>query len=708
MTQFFKTNISKETFKIANTECLKKAWVFHSLDHFKKTITLHQQQKFFFNLDNDLAGEDDFTSNGSSIDLFEEYTNSKLKTLAEQTEFEAKWKQAFNNDDGFTISEFQGDAIEDGREFGAKVIAYFEIDRQKNHPNKLTKDFNQFANITQAVEQTKLLLENEQNKYIYLYEPAFEFDNFNLKVRCDVLKLKGNNHVEIIEAKATTSVKKEHFWDLVYQAYVLEKNGYIVDNISICRLNKDYLYAQDYHYYFDFSEEIEKLDRKYFDLDLDFYQIKKVVDQLDELDLGFKDLDQLEDHDLERLVVIDQETYGSARQRASLFEDYKNLKKFLNLDDLFIKIADFLSLEDHQITSVFNSDSCFLQVDKKAKNWISWQLDETEKIACKHILKYFDQNIEGWWQLTGKNKDVRAYLIKHLSSPYFKDYQTLNDPEIINLVGSSDFFNETQNRIFELAKLDQEIQSDETLMIEDKNFWYLRQELSKYSKRPVFMYDFETVKFAVPRFYKTNPYYQTPFQYSIDVIYDDNYDYNQPQTMKHYQFLSNSVQDPRKAFVINFLKDIFNNHPGVYVAYNKSFEQRVLKSLACLFPKLEQALMYIVNNTIDLMDFFKGKKDLRPSFLIGNKNFHGLYSIKKTQPALDPNFSYKDLTINNGSKASEVFRRFLEARIDQQSWENFIKPDMINYCNRDTLAMVVILKRVSEIARKWELKHDQE
>ncbi|SYV95848.1 Uncharacterised protein, partial [Mycoplasma putrefaciens] len=69
------------------------------------------------------------------------------------------------------------------------------------------------------------------------------------------------------------------------------------------------------------------------------------------------------------MVVIDQETYGSARQRASLFEDYKNLKKFLNLDDLFIKIADFLSLEDHQITSVFNSDSCFLQVDKKAKNW---------------------------------------------------------------------------------------------------------------------------------------------------------------------------------------------------------------------------------------------------------------------------------------------------------------------------------------------------
>ncbi|KNG79599.1 DUF2779 domain-containing protein [Mycoplasma sp. HU2014] len=706
MSNIFKTNISKETFKTANTQCIKQAWVFHSIQNFKTTLEFSKNKKYFFNLDNDLESEDDYNSNATNINLFEDYVFSDLKTDKEKELIRQKLEESILSDDGFSLEEFQGDAIEDGKEFGQKAIEFFEIEKRKNHPNKLTKSFNEITKTQQAVKETKELLEKYQDKYIYLYEPAFEYDNFNLKVRCDILKLLGDNRVEIIEAKATSSVKKEHFWDLVYQAYVLEKNGYIVENIKICKLNRDYLHAEDLNYYFDFKKELADLDDKHSDGKISFDKAKEVVENIDNLNLNFKDLDDTEDLDIEKLVSLDELTFGESKNRVTLFQDYQNLKNFINLDELFYKISEYLSLNENEILSIFNNESCYLQITKtRSRNaeWTNWELGE--KSACKHVLKYFDQTIEGWWQLTGKNKDKRAFLIKELPSPYFKDYNTLNDVVIDNLVDSKTFFNKDQERIFEVAKYEQEILNDESLMIKDENYDFLKQELKKYQKYPIFMYDFETVKFAVPRFYRTNPYHQTPFQYSIHIINDDNYDYNDEQTMKHYQFLSDSKQDPRKGFVIQFLKDIFENDPGVYVAYNKSFEQRVLKCLACLFPELELPLLYVVNNTIDLIDFFKGKKGERPSFLIANKNFHGLTSIKKTQPALDPHFTYKMLTINNGGKASEMFRRFLEDRLDDQLWDQTFKQDMINYCNRDTLAMVVILKRVFEITRKWEKKH---
>jgi DNA polymerase III epsilon subunit-like protein len=81
--------------------------------------------------------------------------------------------------------------------------------------------------------------------------------------------------------------------------------------------------------------------------------------------------------------------------------------------------------------------------------------------------------------------------------------------------------------------------------------------------------------------------------------------------MKHHDFLSSQLADPRPDFIVNFINDMLIKHQkGVYVAYNKSFEQTVLKYLAYQFPKYAKPLIYIAANTIDLMDFFKGKSSL--------------------------------------------------------------------------------------------------
>lgn len=141
MSNIFKTNISKETFKTANTQCIKQAWVFHSIQNFKTTLELSKNKKYFFNLDNDLESEDDYNSNATNINLFEDYVFSDLKTDKEKELIRQKLEESILSDDGFSLEEFQGDAIEDGKEFGQKAIEFFEIEKRKNHPNKLTKSF---------------------------------------------------------------------------------------------------------------------------------------------------------------------------------------------------------------------------------------------------------------------------------------------------------------------------------------------------------------------------------------------------------------------------------------------------------------------------------------------------------------------------------------------------------------------------------------
>lgn len=72
-----------------------------------------------------------------------------------------------------------------------------------------------------------------------------------------------------------------------------------------------------------------------------------------------------------------------------------------------------------------------------------------------------------------------------------------------------------------------------------------------------------------------------------------------------------------------------------------------------------------------------------------------------TQPSLEPSFNYADLVINKGDKAAQTFRQFVVGDLTDDQWA-IIRPSMIAYCNRDTLAMVVILKRVEEMIKEYE------
>ena len=78
-------------------------------------------------------------------------------------------------------------------------------------------------------------------------------------------------------------------------------------------------------------------------------------------------------------------------------------------------------------------------------------------------------------------------------------------------------------------------------------------------------------------------------------------------------------------------------------------------------------------------------------------DFHGSFSIKSVLPALfpnDPELDYKNLEIQSGDVAMNVFPRLQEvADLDEKE---SIRKSLLAYCRLDTLAMVKIWEKLNK------------
>ncbi|MBD3249621.1 DUF2779 domain-containing protein, partial [Candidatus Woesearchaeota archaeon] len=114
---------------------------------------------------------------------------------------------------------------------------------------------------------------------------------------------------------------------------------------------------------------------------------------------------------------------------------------------------------------------------------------------------------------------------------------------------------------------------------------------------PLHYLDFETFQMSIPPFDNTYPYQQIPFQYSLHVVDSPG---SKP---KHISFLAEGSKDPRKKF-LSSLKEALGSK-GDIIVYNQSFEQRILKSLAELFPKEKKWVESIFERMVDLLIPFR-------------------------------------------------------------------------------------------------------
>jgi predicted RecB family nuclease len=127
------------------------------------------------------------------------------------------------------------------------------------------------------------------------------------------------------------------------------------------------------------------------------------------------------------------------------------------------------------------------------------------------------------------------------------------------------------------------------------------------------------------------------------------------------------------------------------VAYNASFEKRCLQHLADNVPSQRAALKSVIERLVDLLPIVRDH--------VYHPDFGGSFSMKKVTPALVPGLGYEDLDIADGGTAQAVLEGLLlgneDSTLDQR---RSLRQQLLDYCERDSVAMVRIVQRLSELA----------
>ncbi len=192
--------------------------------------------------------------------------------------------------------------------------------------------------------------------------------------------------------------------------------------------------------------------------------------------------------------------------------------------------------------------------------------------------------------------------------------------------------------------------------------------------------DFETIAFAVPRWIGTRPYQQVPFQFSCHSETADG-------EITHDAFLSVDGNDPRRACAEALIAHLStpSSRDGSIVAYNAGFERGCIIALAKSFSDLAGELKAIAARVVDLLPV------TRSGYY--HRDQRGSWSIKKVLPTIAPELNYANLEVGDGEAAQLAWREAAspETTTDRR---NAIKAALLEYCERDTWAMVVLLRRL--------------
>jgi len=202
---------------------------------------------------------------------------------------------------------------------------------------------------------------------------------------------------------------------------------------------------------------------------------------------------------------------------------------------------------------------------------------------------------------------------------------------------------------------------------------------------PINFLDFETFQDAIPRFEGQGPYKNIPFQYSLHILHETG-------ELEHKEFLADETEDPRLGLTQQLLEDLTDE--GTIFAFHQSFEIGVINGLARHFDQYVAQLRSLISRFKDLEIPFNQLMYYHP-------DFHGSFSIKAVLPALfpdDPELDYKNLDIQSGDVAMNIFPRLQEV-VDPDEKES-IRKSLLAYCRLDTLAMVKIWEKLSRNSAK--------
>ncbi len=191
---------------------------------------------------------------------------------------------------------------------------------------------------------------------------------------------------------------------------------------------------------------------------------------------------------------------------------------------------------------------------------------------------------------------------------------------------------------------------------------------------PVYYFDYETSQSLLPPWDGTRPYQQVPFQYSLHVQREPDGD------IEHREYLHRDDSNPMPALLEMLREDI--GVVGSVLVWYEPFEKTRNNEMAAAFPEHAAFLDDLNERVIDLMRPFSDETITDPAF-------KGSASIKKVLPALVPELAYDDLDIQEGLSASRLWKEVTLTN-PEASERDKVYADLVDYCNRDTWAMVAI------------------
>ena len=193
--------------------------------------------------------------------------------------------------------------------------------------------------------------------------------------------------------------------------------------------------------------------------------------------------------------------------------------------------------------------------------------------------------------------------------------------------------------------------------------------------------DFETISRAVPVWPGMAPWEQAAAQFSYHEARPDG-------TYSHVGHLAEGSHDARPELARAMLEATAG---AERVVMYTPFERTRIRSLQKSEPVLAPGLKELEDKLIDLHPVIRD--------YVYHPDFHGGFSLKYVLNPLVPELTYDDLVIVDGLVASvEIARLLFVAQKISPEERDRVRKDLLDYCERDTWAMVKLLERLRELA----------
>jgi predicted RecB family nuclease len=200
---------------------------------------------------------------------------------------------------------------------------------------------------------------------------------------------------------------------------------------------------------------------------------------------------------------------------------------------------------------------------------------------------------------------------------------------------------------------------------------------------PMAFLDFESVGLAVPAWNGCHPYDAVPVQFSCHVQATNG-------DLVHHEWLAEGPGDPRPELAEHLVRAC--EGATTIAAYNARFERKCVEELAQALPALAAPLHRIAARLRDLLPVVRNH--------VYHPDFGGSFGLKSVVPALFSDHGYDELAIADGYTASwELERLLFHAGDLGDDARSRLRADLLRYCRLDTLSLVRLLRRLSELAK---------